>query len=114
MKKFLLAIVILLTSIGLHAQKKECNRLFLHQKGKAPVAYVMDRIDSLSFYSTDDLIIHKTNGTREEFAIDQLDSLIFKNVEGRVAADVNINNFTTSTVTLDITRTPSCEGYKMT
>ena len=113
MKKFLLAIVILLTSIGLYAQKKECNRLFLHQKGKAPVVYVMDRIDSLSFYNTNDLIIHKTNGTREEFAINQLDSLIFKNVEGRVAADVNINNFTTSTITLDITRTPSCDGYKM-
>ena len=113
MKKFLLAIVILLTSIGLHAQKKECNRLFLHQKGKAPVAYVMNKIDSLSFYNTEELIIHKTNGTREEFVIDELDSLIFKNVEGRVAADVNIINYTTSNITLDIKRTASCEGYKM-
>ena len=113
MKKFLLAIVILLTSIGLHAQKKECNRLFLHQKGKAPVVYVMNKIDSLSFYNTEELIIHKTNGTREEFVIDELDSLIFKNVEGRVAADVNIINYTTSNITLDIKRTASCEGYKM-
>lgn len=113
MKKFLLAIAILLTSIGLNAQKKECNRLFLHQKDKDVVIYNMNKIDSLSFYNTDNLIIHKTNGTREEFTIDELDSLTFKNIEGRVAADINIIDHTINTIKFDITRTESCVGFKL-
>ena len=112
MKKFLLAILILLTGINLNAQKKECNRLFLHQKDKDAVIYNMNKIDSLSFSDTD-LTIHNSNGTKGEFVIDNLDSIIFKNVEGRVAADINIINHTLNTIKLDITRTESCVGYKM-
>ena len=116
MKKLLLAIVILFAGISLNAQNKKCNRLFLHQKGNDPVVYIMNKIDSISFAekgSSDNLILHKSNGTREEFLVDELDSLIFKNVEGRVAADVNIINSTATSVTLDIKRAASCVEYKM-
>ncbi len=116
MKKFLLAIVIILTSISLNAQSQKCNRLFLYQKGEKPLAYNMDKVDSLSFSQTngiDNLTIHNSNGTRNEFVVDNLDSLTFKNVEGRVAADVNIIDYTTSSVKFDITRTASCVGFKL-
>ena len=116
MKRLLLAIVIVISYLGLHAQNKECNRLLLHQKGKDAVIYNMKRIDSLSFGKTgsvDNITIHNSNGIRDEFVVDNLDSIIFKNVEGRVAADVNIINYTTTSVTLDLIRTASCEGFKL-
>ena len=97
MKRLLLAIVIVISYLGLHAQNKECNRLLLHQKGKDAVIYNMKRIDSLSFGKTgsvDNITIHNSNGIRDEFVVDNLDSIIFKNVEGRVAADVNIIKYT--------------------
>ena len=112
MKKFLLAILIVLTGINLNAQNKERNRLFLYQKGSDAVIYNMNKIDSLSFSDTD-LTIHNSNGTKGEFVIDNLDSLTFKNVEGRVAADVNLIDHTLTSIKFDITRTASCVGFKL-
>ena len=115
MKRFLLAIIILLSSIGLQAQDKECNRLFIHMKNKSKV-YIMDRIDSLSFVNlsnTNNLMLYQSNGIFEKISLDNIDSLIFKNVEGKVAADVNIVDYTINSITLDITRTKSCVSFKM-
>lgn len=117
MKKFLLIILAFLSSICLHAQDKDCNRLFLHQNGKDANVYIMDKIDSLSFAKygiADNLVIYKTNGTKEQIFLDDIDSLTFKNVEGRVAADVEIVGYTSNSITLNVTRTASCVGFKMT
>ena len=116
MRKFLLAIVIFISSISLYAQQKECNRLFVYQKNGLTSVFNMNKVDSLSFSktnATDNLTVHNSNGIRNEFIVDKLDSLIFKNVEGRVAADINIIDYTTSSVKFDITRTASCVGFKL-
>ena len=116
MKKFLLAIAILLTGICLHAQNKECNRLLLHQKDQDAIIYNMNYIDSLSFTKTgsvDNLILHNSNGLKDEYVIDNLDSLIFRNVQGKVAANINIIDYSTTHVKFDITRTASCVGFKL-
>lgn len=116
MKKLLLAIIILVASLGLHAQDKECNRLFLHQKGKDAAVFNTEKIDSIYFAKkgiADNLIVQNSNGTKDEFAVDNIDSLTFKNVEGRVAADIEVLSYTENSATLNITRTPSCVGFKM-
>ena len=116
MKKFLLAIAIILTSISSNAQSQKCNRLFLYQKGEEALIYNMNKVDSISFSKTNDidnLIVHNSNGVRNEFIVDNLDSLTFKSVEGRVAADVNIIDYTTTSMTIDVKRTESCVSYKM-
>ena len=115
MKKFLSVIAILLFSLSLYAQDKECNRLFIHQKNKSKV-YNMNKIDSLSFVrisNADNLIVQNNNGIYERILVDNIDSLVFENIEGRVAADVNIIDYTTNSMSLDITRTASCVGFKM-
>ena len=116
MKKFLLAIVILITSIGVHAQNVKCNRLFLHQKGENTTVYNMNKIDSISFGglgTSNNVNIHNSTGIIDKYNIDELDSLTFKNIEGRVAADINIIDHNNTSVKFDITRTASCEGFKL-
>lgn len=116
MKRFLLAITIILTSIGLNAQSQKCNRLFLHAKGESAIIYNMNRVDSLSFGGfgfPNCMTIHNSNGVLDRFDIDELDSITFKNIEGRVAADVNILEHDNTSVKFDITRTASCEGFKL-
>lgn len=116
MKRFLLAITILLTCIGLNAQSQKCNRLFLHIKGEDATIYNMNKVDSLSFGGLgfpNCLTIHNSNGVLERFDIDYLDSLTFNNIEGRVAADINIIEHDNTSVKFDITRTASCEGFKL-
>ncbi len=116
MKKFLLAIAIIFTSISLNAQSQKCNRLFLYQKGENAVIYNMNKVDSISFGGLGygyNLNVHNSNGIKDNYVIDNLDSLTFKNVEGRVAADINIIDYTTTSVQFDITRTEACEGFKL-
>ena len=116
MKRFLLAITIILTSIGLNAQSQQCNRLFLHAKGENAIIYNMNRVDSLSFGGLgfpNCMTIHNSNGVLDRFDIDELDSITFKNIEGRVAADINILEHDNTSVKFDITRTASCEGFKL-
>ena len=116
MKRFLLAITIILTSISLNAQSQKCNRLFLHPKGGNATVYNMNKVDSLSFGGVgypNCLTIHNNNGVLDRYDIDELDSLTFKNLEGRVAADVNILEHSSTSVKFDITRTASCEGFKL-
>ena len=116
MKKFLLTILAILTSISINAQSQKCNRLFLHQKGESAAAYNMKKIDSISFGGlgiSNNLNIHNSNGQIDRYAIDNIDSLTFKNIEGKVAAEVNIIDYSTSHVKFDITRTASCKGFML-
>lgn len=116
MKKLLLIITIILTSISLNAQNQKCNRLFLYQKGENAVVYNMKKVDSISFGGLgfgNDFTVHNSNGIMDRYVIDDVDSLTFKNVEGKVAANVNIIDYSTTHVKFDITRTPSCKGFKL-
>lgn len=116
MKKFLLTIAIILTGFVLNAQSQRCNRLFLYQKGENAAIYNMNKVDSLSFGGLgvgNNLNVHNSNGVTDRYDIDNLDSLTFKNVEGKVAADINIIDYSTTYVKFDITRTPSCKGFKL-
>ena len=116
MKKLLLIITIILTSISLNAQNQKCNRLFLYQKGENAVVYNMKKVDSISFGGVgfgNDFTVHNSNGIMDRYVIDDVDSLTFKNVEGKVAANVNIIDYSTTHVKFDITRTPSCKGFKL-
>lgn len=116
MKKFLLTILAILASISLNAQSQKCNRLFLHQKGEKAVAYNMNKVDSISFGGLGigiNVNVHNSNGIVDRYNIDNVDSLIFKNVEGKVAADVNILDYSTTHVKFDITRTASCKGFML-
>ena len=85
MRKLLLFATMFLFSIGLYAQNDaEINRLLIHE-GYNTKGYIIDRVDSLTFAT----------------------------VEGEVAANVNLIDFNTDTITLSITRTPECVGFKI-
>lgn len=85
MRKLLLFATMFLFSIGLYAQNDaEINRLLIHE-GYNTKGYIIDRVDSLTFAT----------------------------VEGEVAANVNLIDFSTDTITLSITRTPECVGFKI-
>ncbi len=112
MKKITFIIIGLLLCIGLNAQNDRCNRLLIHQDEEKDV-YIMEKIDSLSFGAFEnDLILHQGNN-KTEFILENIDSLSFEYIRGDVAAKVNIIDYTTNSVTADITRTESCVEYKM-
>ena len=116
MKKFLLALTIILASISLNAQSQKCNRLLLHQEGKETIVYNMDKVDSISFGGiglANNFTIHNSNGVLDRFSMIKVDSMTFENVEGKVAANINIVDYSTTHVKFDITRTPSCKGFKL-
>jgi hypothetical protein len=76
----------------------------------------MNKIDSISFGglgTSNNVNIHNITGIIDKYNIDELDSLTFKNIEGRVAADINIIDHNNTSVKFDITRTASCEGFKL-
>ncbi len=83
MKKILLVIAALLLSCGLYAQNTEINRLLLH------------------------------GSSTKGFIINNVDSLTFATVEGEVAADIELLSYDLETLTVAITRTASCEGFKI-
>lgn len=84
MKKILLVIAALLLSCGLYAQNTEINRLLVH------------------------------SGTNTEgFILNNVDSLTFATVEGEVAANIELISYNLETLTIAVTRTPSCASYKI-
>lgn len=83
MKKILLVIAALLLSCGLYAQNTEINRLLLH--GPSTKGFIINNVDSLTFAT----------------------------VEGEVAADIELLSYDLETLTVAITRTASCEGFKI-
>ena len=64
------------------------------------------------------LVVDKTGGYKG-FMIERLDSIVFRSVEGRVAADVEFlgyekDNSGASKVRCSVTRTPDCYSFKIT
>lgn len=118
MKKILLLIIVVFSSVSLFAQNSWRNRLLLHRDGDTLV-YKMNEIDSLGFATVETtaneekfLIYHK-DGNTEEISYNDIDSLVFDNVHGKVAANINILTSTINSVTVDVARTASCVAYKM-
>lgn len=84
MKKILLVIAALLLSCGLYAQNTEINRLLVH-----------------------------SNTDTKGYILNYVDSLTFANVEGEVAANIELIDYDLEKLTVAVTRTPSCEGFKI-
>lgn len=84
MKKILLVIAALLLSCGLYAQNTGINRLLLH-----------------------------SNTGTKGFILNNVDSLTFANVEGEVAASIELIDYDLEKLTVAVTRTPSCASYKI-
>ncbi len=115
MKKILLIAIILLSNINLFAQNGWRNRMLLHQGGEMSV-YKMEDIDSLGFSKVAEetnFVIHHKDASEEKIAMNEIDSLLFDNVHGKVAVNINILECTMNSVTLNVTRTASCVAYKM-
>lgn len=85
MKKILFIISALLLSCGLFAQNTEINRVLLHQN----------------------------DGNTKAFILNNVDSLTFANVKGEVAANIELKSFDLEKITIGITRTTACEGFKI-
>ena len=85
MKKILLFITALLFGCGLYAQNSGINRILLHQN----------------------------DGNVKGFIINNVDSLTFAKVEGEVAANIELKDYSLEMITLAITRTPSCVAFKI-
>ena len=85
MRKILLLVTALFLSIGIYAQSSGTpNRLLIHEG-------------------------NNTNG----FILDRVDSLTFAKVEGEVAANVEIIDYDLEKITMSVTRTPACVGFKI-
>lgn len=85
MRKLLSFVTMFLFCMGLYAQNDaEINRLLIHE-GYSTKGFIIDRVDSLTFAS----------------------------VEGEVAAKIDLIDFNTDTITLSLTRTTACVGFKI-
>lgn len=85
MRKILLLVTALFLSIGIYAQNSGTpNRLLIHEG-------------------------NNTNG----FILDRVDSLTFAKIEGEVAADVELISHDLDKITLAVTRTQACVGFKI-
>lgn len=84
MKKILLFVAALLLSFGVYAQNTTPNRLLIHH-----------------------------NNTTSGHIIDNVDSLTFANVQGEVAANLEILEYDLEKVILKVTRTASCAAFKI-
>lgn len=92
MKKFFTLILCAVACLSVYAQNTDLNRLIIRDKGGA---------------------IHP-------YAINNLDSMFFYKIDGRVAADIEIKDVaikqdenTKDSVTLAVTRSESCKSYKI-
>lgn len=115
MKKILLITIVLLSNITLFAQNGWRNRLLLHQDGDT-VVYKMDKIDSLAFTKVAEeeyLEIYHNEDDLETISFNSIDSVVFDNVHGKVAANISMLECTMNSLTLNVTRTASCVAYKM-
>ena len=85
MKKFFLTLLSAILCLSVFAQDIDPNRL---------------------------LIIEKS-GNYKSYVVDKLDYIEFRNVEGEVAADIEILEVTLEQVLVKITRTQSCQAFKL-
>ena len=93
MKKFFTLILCAVACLSVYAQNTNLNRLIIRDKG----------------------------GYIHPYAINNLDSMFFHQIDGRVAADIEIKDVaikqdenTKDSVTLAVTRSESCKSYKIT
>ena len=93
MKKFFTLILCAVACLSVYAQNTDFNRLVIRDKG----------------------------GYIHPYAINNLDSMFFHQIDGRVAADIEIKDVaikkdenTKDSVTLAVTRSESCKSYKIT
>ncbi len=93
MKKFFTLILCAVACLSVYAQNTNLNRLVIRDKG----------------------------GYIHPYAINNLDSMFFHQIDGRVAADIEIKDVaikkdenTKDSVTLAVTRSESCKSYKIT
>lgn len=93
MKKFFTLILCAVACLSVYAQNTDLNRLIIRDKG----------------------------GYIHPYAINNLDSMFFHQIDGRVAADIEIKDVaikkdenTKDSVTLAVTRSESCKSYKIT
>lgn len=63
------------------------------------------------------LIIQPKQGNPSGYLVERLDSVYFTKINGRVAADINLQGYTTGatgdTLRLAVTKTPECQAYKI-
>ena len=85
MKKFFLTLLSTILCLSVFAQEPDPNRLILVEK----------------------------SGNYKSYVVDRLDHIEFRNVEGEVAADIEILEVTLETVTVNIMRTQSCQAFKL-
>lgn len=92
MKKFFTLILCAVACLSVYAQNTDLNRLIIRDKG----------------------------GYTHPYAINNLDSMFFYQIDGRVAADIEIKDVaikkdenTKDSVTLAVTRSESCKSYKI-
>lgn len=92
MKKFFTLILCAVACLSVYAQNTDLNRLIIRDKG----------------------------GNIHPYAINNLDSMFFYKIDGRVAADIEIKDVaikkdenTKDSVTLAVTRSESCKSYKI-
>lgn len=115
MKRIFLIVVFVIINAGIFAQNAEnVNRLLLH-KDNGIKAYVIDNVDSLTFKTTGDDITAVVNieGETESYNINELDSISFAAVVGDVVADVEIIECSLTSVTVNLVRSSSCDGFKL-
>lgn len=60
------------------------------------------------------LIVNDIDGSYKAFNIEQTESVTFANVVGDVYADVVVHNVTLESLTVSVTRTQACQGFKLT
>ena len=115
MRRLILVFTILLSGISLLAQNNY-NRLLLHNNDSETKGFVIDKIDSLTFSTSEGNFIANFNIGEEveTYDFNNIDSISFASVPGAVAANVNIINSTINSIVVDITRTTSCAGFKLT
>lgn len=93
MKKFFTLILCAVACLSVYAQNTDLNRLVIRDKG----------------------------GYTHPYAINNLDSMFFYQIDGRVAADVEVKGVSlkaagcpADTITLAVTRSESCKSFKIT
>lgn len=59
------------------------------------------------------MIIHESSGNFKAYAIEKVDSITFRSVEGTVAAELELIESTLEKAVIKVTRTQACYGFKI-
>lgn len=59
------------------------------------------------------MIIHQSSGIFRGFLAERVDSITFVELEGRVATDIEITDVRLDGLTVNLTRTPECQSFKL-